>query len=54
LASPKDNDEYANQLYQALRLADNKRLQRVVVIPPINEGIGFAINDRLKKCEYKL
>ena len=54
LASPKDNDEYANQLYQALRLADSKRLQRVVVIPPINEGIGFAINDRLKKCEYKL
>ena len=54
LASPKDNDEYANQLYLALRLADSKKLQRVVVIPPINEGIGVAINDRLKKCEYKL
>ena len=53
LASPKDNDEYANQLYQALRLADSKQLQRVVVIPPVNEGIGVAINDRLKKCEFK-
>jgi L-threonylcarbamoyladenylate synthase len=52
LASPKNNDEYANQLYQALRLADSKQLQRVVVIPPTNEGIGVAINDRLAKAVY--
>ena len=52
LASPKNNDEYANQLYQALRLADSKQLQRVVVIPPTNEGIGIAINDRLDKAAY--
>ena len=52
LASPKNNDEYANQLYQALRLADSKKLQRVVVIPPNNEGIGIAINDRLDKAAY--
>jgi L-threonylcarbamoyladenylate synthase len=52
LASPKNNDEYANQLYQALRLADSKQLQRVVVIPPTNEGIGIAINDRLAKAAY--
>ena len=52
LASPKNNDEYANQLYQALRLADIKQLQRIVVIPPTNEGIGIAINDRLDKAAY--
>ena len=52
LASPKNNDEYANQIYQALRLADSKQLQRVVVIPPTNEGIGIAINDRLDKAAY--
>jgi L-threonylcarbamoyladenylate synthase len=52
LASPKNNDEYANQLYQALRLADSQQLQRVVVIPPTNEGIGIAINDRLEKAAY--
>jgi len=52
LASPKNNDEYANQLYRALRLADSKQLQRVVVIPPTNEGIGIAINDRLDKAAY--
>jgi L-threonylcarbamoyladenylate synthase len=54
LASPKNNDEYANQLYQALRLADIKQLQRIVVIPPTNEGIGIAINDRLDKAAYLL
>jgi L-threonylcarbamoyladenylate synthase len=54
LASPKNNDEYANQLYRALRLADSKQLQRVVVIPPTNEGIGIAINDRLDKAAYLL
>ena len=52
LASPKNNDEYANQIYQALRLADSKQLQRVVVIPPTNEGIGIAITDRLDKAAY--
>jgi len=52
LASPNNNDEYANQFYQALRLADSKQLQRVVVVPPTNEGVGIAINDRLNKAAF--
>ena len=50
LASPKDNSEYAQLLYESLRLADKKDLQRVFIIQPDNFGIGIAINDRLKKA----
>ena len=50
LASPKDNDEYAQLLYESLRLADKKGLKRVFVIQPNNDGVGVAINDRLKKA----
>ena len=50
LASPKDNSEYAQLLYESLRLADKKDLQRVFIIQPDNVGIGIAINDRLKKA----
>ena len=50
LASPEDNEEYARALYIALRLADNKGLKRIFVMPPPNEGVGIAINDRLTKA----
>ena len=53
LASPKDNDEYAQILYKSLRLADKKGLKRVFIIQPSNEGIGLAINDRLIKAAEK-
>jgi hypothetical protein len=36
-----------------LRLADTKGLQNVFVIPPVAEGIGIAINDRLTKASMK-
>jgi L-threonylcarbamoyladenylate synthase len=50
LACPKNNLEYAHILYSALRLADSKGIKTVNVIPPINLGIGLAINNRLKKA----
>jgi L-threonylcarbamoyladenylate synthase len=50
LASPKNNEEYAKVLYQALREADNLELSTVCVIPPQGDGIADAINDRLKKA----
>jgi L-threonylcarbamoyladenylate synthase len=50
LASPKDNIEYAQTLYEALRLGDIKGLKRIFVVPPNNQGIGLAINDRLVKA----
>jgi hypothetical protein len=49
LASPKDNNEYAQELYNALRLADSKGIETVQVITPIEQGIGVAINNRLIK-----
>ncbi len=53
LASPKDNKEYAQILYQALRLADNKKLPNVIVIPPTGDDLAIAICDRLEKSAYK-
>jgi len=53
LASPKNNKEYAQLLYQALRLADTKQLPNVIVIPPTGDDIAIAICDRLEKCAYK-
>jgi L-threonylcarbamoyladenylate synthase len=53
LASPKDNNEYAKLLYQALRLADTKQLPNVSVIPPTGDDLAIAICDRLEKCAYK-
>jgi len=53
LASPKNNREYAQLLYQALRLADTKQLPNVIVIPPTGDDLAIAICDRLEKCAYK-
>jgi L-threonylcarbamoyladenylate synthase len=53
LASPKNNTEYAQILYQALRLADSKQLPNVIVIPPSGDDLANAICDRLEKCVYK-
>ena len=50
LASPKDNDEYAQILYESLRSADCRGLKNVFVVPPHNQGVGVAINDRLVKA----
>ena len=53
VASPKTNEEYAQVLYEAFRLADNKGLKRVFVIPPTGGGIAVAINDRLSKSAFE-
>jgi len=53
VASPTSNEEFAQILYQAFRLADSKGLGRVFVIPPTGDGIVVAINDRLKKSAFK-
>ncbi len=54
LASPKNNDEYAQILYSALRLADGKGIGNVCVITPAEQGMGKAINDRLLKASRDL
>ena len=53
VASPKTNEEYAQVLYEAFRLADIKGLRRVFVIPPTGGGIAVAINDRLAKSAFE-
>jgi L-threonylcarbamoyladenylate synthase len=51
LASPKNNEQYAQQLYAALRSGDQQGINRIVVIPPTGEGIAEAVRDRLLKAE---
>jgi L-threonylcarbamoyladenylate synthase len=53
VAAPKSNEEYAQVLYEAFRLADIKGLRRVFVIPPKGDGIAVAINDRLSKSAFE-
>jgi L-threonylcarbamoyladenylate synthase len=50
LASPGDDEEFAQILYSALREADAQGLLEVVVIQPIGIGIGVAIRDRLVRA----
>jgi L-threonylcarbamoyladenylate synthase len=53
IAAPKTNEEYAQVLYEAFRLADFKGVERVFVIPPTGDGIAVAINDRLAKSAFE-
>jgi L-threonylcarbamoyladenylate synthase len=50
LAAPETAEDYARALYSALRDADEQRLDRVVAIPPVGEGIAAAIRDRLERA----
>jgi L-threonylcarbamoyladenylate synthase len=50
LASPSDDEEFARNLYSALRDADAQELLEVVVVQPIGIGIGVAIRDRLARA----
>ena len=53
VAAPKTNEEYAQVLYEAFRLADIMGLRRVIAIPPTGAGIAVAINDRLNKSAFE-
>jgi L-threonylcarbamoyladenylate synthase len=50
LASPESHEDFARLLYDALRAADVKGLDRVVVAQPVGDGIAIAIRDRLKRA----
>ena len=47
---PKNNEQYAHQLYNALRLADQQQLKKVFVVLPTGDDIAIAIRDRLRKA----
>ena len=50
LAAPKNADEFARDLYTALRKADELGLQEVVVEQPQGDGLAIAIRDRLLRA----
>lgn len=50
LASPKTNEDFARQLYAALRSADARGIERVVVRQPEGGDIALAIRDRLMRA----
>lgn len=50
LASPKTNEDFARQLYAALRTADARGIERVVVRQPEGGDIALAIRDRLTRA----
>jgi L-threonylcarbamoyladenylate synthase len=50
LASPTNTDEFARDLYAALRKADEMDLAEVVVEQPQGDGIAIAIRDRLERA----
>lgn len=52
LASPTNNNEFAQQIYEAFRTADFKGIKRIFVVPPVGNDIAEAINDRLQKSSY--
>jgi L-threonylcarbamoyladenylate synthase len=53
LAAPKTTEQYANELYAALRSGDEKSLKHVIAIEPIGAGVAEAIRDRLGKASSK-
>ncbi len=51
IVMPSDPEGYARRLYQALREADQVRVERIVIEePPERDGIWIAIHDRLARA----
>jgi len=50
LVAPADADEYAQDLYAAMRRADDLGLVAIVAVLPPDEGIGHAVRDRLRRA----
>jgi L-threonylcarbamoyladenylate synthase len=53
LASPKNDLEFAQVLYSAMRAADSKGLEELVVFQPLGEGIATAVRDRISRAAGK-
>ena len=50
LASPTSIEDYARELYKALRLGDQYGLNQITVVEPEGVGLAVAIRDRLGKA----
>ena len=53
LSSPKTIQDYASELYFAVRKADHLGLDQISVIPPEGEGLALAVRDRISKMIHK-
>ena len=53
LSKGKSLSEAAQNLFNFLHVLDSFNPRTISVSPIPNEGIGLAINDRLKKPQYK-
>ena len=53
LCKPNDSDEFANQLYKALRKADNLGITVISIFLPDRAGLGESIIDRINKAAYR-
>ena len=50
LTSPKNIEQYARELYEALRSGDQKGLKQIVAILPEGDGLAEGVRDRLSKA----
>lgn len=53
LASPENDEEFAQILYSAFRKGDAHGLSEIVVVPPMGIGLAVAIRDRVSKAAKK-
>jgi L-threonylcarbamoyladenylate synthase len=53
LMAPSTIEQYARDLYRALRLADQKGLEVVVALQPGGDGLAAAIRDRLQRAAHE-
>lgn len=53
LAQPNNLEEYANQLFAALRAADNLGLSKIFAVAPQGDGLAIAIRDRLSRAAHQ-
>jgi L-threonylcarbamoyladenylate synthase len=52
IASPDSELAFARLLYSSFREADRRGFQRLVIIPPMGDGLSLAIKERLEKASY--
>lgn len=53
LMAPATNEQYARDLYRALRSADHQGLEVVVALQPGGDGLAEAIRDRLQRAAHE-
>ena len=54
LAAPQTLEEYARDLYLALRRADELKIETVRVFAPSGDGLAIAIRDRINRSAAKI